>query len=556
MRTIRTIVVDDEEMIRNGIARLIRGCGDEWEIVQTCSDGREALDYLLAGKERIDLLITDVKMPEMDGLTLINEAKRHDPSLMAVVISGYDDFQYAQEAIRQGVADYLLKPIDRALFRQLMAAMKEKIEKARYRSSKWNELEQQSETLAHTKQIQLLSYVTSAGLDIHRLGYWVEEFPKGGYLLINIQLDPPPVKTRGYNAKDWEQFGYAIENIIGELTSKHAASFGGSGWCWRGSDTHLWVLLHDGGKGRVHADTAEGELLSAAAGELTRKVRETISQLTPFTVSAAYGEPIEDLYMLEDAKRQAESLMQYRLIEGGNRSFHAERQAPGKGIERMDAGLGPLAERLKQAVLQPDETAALALAQQCFERLERLESPTAMMAAAQNVYVLLHTVGFEHDLSLQPASLEAKLSAFRKLANLSLMRREVESLIKGLTAAIADSRSCSSVGNQPITQAKLWIDGHLAEELSIKKIADHVFMNPSYFCRVFKQQTGETILDYITRERMGKAKKLLRNPQLKLYDISTQVGYQDVKYFSRLFKQTVGETPSKYRELQQQQPSE
>src|SRR5690606_38416480 len=107
-------------------------------------------------------------------------------------------------------------------------------------------------------------------------------------------------------------------------------------------------------------------------------------------------------------------------------------------------------------------------------------------------------------------------------------------------------RQLSSI--KVIDQAKRWITEHVAEDVTIKKIADHVYMNPTYFSEYFKMQTGETVLDFLTRLRIDYAKELLRDTRLKLHDISGRVGYQDVKYFSKLFKHKLGMTPSQYRE--------
>ena len=108
----------------------------------------------------------------------------------------------------------------------------------------------------------------------------------------------------------------------------------------------------------------------------------------------------------------------------------------------------------------------------------------------------------------------------------------------------------SLMDNQPgsIQQAKEWIDANLGNNITVKKIADHVYMNPTYFCEYFKGITGVTVLDYVTKKRLEKAKELLEVPDIKIYDISASVGYHDSKYFSQLFKKWQGYSPSQYRE--------
>nr|WP_249316549.1 AraC family transcriptional regulator [Bacillus sp. FJAT-50079] len=102
--------------------------------------------------------------------------------------------------------------------------------------------------------------------------------------------------------------------------------------------------------------------------------------------------------------------------------------------------------------------------------------------------------------------------------------------------------------SDPIHQAKAWINNNLSENITIKKLADHVYLNPTYFCEYFKAQTGDTVLNYVTKKRLHEAKELLEKTDLKIYDVATRVGYQDTKYFSRLFKQWTNQSPSQYRE--------
>src|SRR5690606_34403219 len=120
------MIVDDEARIRRSIERMVLQCCAQFDIVATCSDGKEALDYMHSTKGEVDLVITDVKMPEMDGMQFVQEAKKCY-SFSPLFISGYDDFEYLRTALREGAVDYILKPIDRALFRERPLEISENI---------------------------------------------------------------------------------------------------------------------------------------------------------------------------------------------------------------------------------------------------------------------------------------------------------------------------------------------------------------------------------------------------------------------------------------------
>ncbi|QJD86451.1 response regulator transcription factor [Cohnella herbarum] len=538
MQKIRTLIVDDEARIRRGIERLVRSCGEDWEIVATASDGEEALECFHQHQGAIDLLITDVKMPEMDGLTLIKEAKKQY-SFYPLLISGYDDYAYLQTAMREGALDYLLKPVDREQFRSRMAEIRTIINNGRYQTLKRGEMERESEKLKKSRQIQTLSYITSVGIDMTTLGYWVDEFPKGTYVLLSIRMDTLPVKTRSYKANDWKAYFYALENIMTEVLDDQFRQTDRLGWNWRGAESDFWMLLF--------SPDPEYEW-DNAAHDLALRVRSAIQTYTPFSVSVAYGDAIEDLYLLPEAKRQALALMNYRFLNGGNRVFRPLGMSDeGKPAGTGDKDLSPIAQKLKRSVEQGNSAEASEMTKQFFDQLDRLESPAQLQNAVQNAMILIHSAGLESNRGIaNSATLEEELHKAERATNL----QELKTCVKQLTdRVIEDIRKIRENSNlKPVEQAKGWINERLDQEITIKKIADQVYMNPTYFSELFKMQTGETVLDYLTRQRIDRAKELLGDHKLKLQDICGRIGYQDVKYFSRLFKHSTGQTPSKFRE--------
>lgn len=537
MERYKALIVDDEVMIRNGIARIIASCGEEWEVAGAMADGQEALEYIHEHQGDIDLLITDVRMPVMDGLTLIQEAKKNY-DFDSLIISGYDDFQYVKTAMREGAVDYLLKPIDRRQLRERLAEIRRKIEEKRNMKRRWQQLEKQSEQLQYSRQIQLLSYVTSAGLDITRLGYWVEEFPRGCQVLLYISLDALPVKARAFNTRDWAAFDYVLENIIGELMEKAAAKFAGRSWCWRGEQTDHWAMAQ-------LPSPEDEEALMIMVQEAAGEIRQAIGQYTPFTVSIAASDPFSDLYMLPDAAGQAKSLIHYRLIYGGNQFFVSRVSCEASHNINIltHAEMTKMGQRICEEIEKARENAAKERVKELFSRLGQQTSPLQIQRWVQYIYLNVQMAG--NDRELDEEQLEEGLRAIKRAPNLQAMEQMIKQAVIQRIKRIDAYRKSESMG--PIEQAKDWIADHLHEEISIKQIADHVFMSPSYFCRYFKMQTGETILEYITRKRMERAKRLLADPELKVQEVSELVGYLDVKYFSRLFKQWTSKTPTEYR---------
>lgn len=531
--------MDDEKRIRRGIERLVISCGEQFNVLATFANGKEALSFLHNIEGDVDLVITDVKMPEMDGVKFIQEAKKYY-EFSPLFISGYDEFEYLHSALREGAVDYLLKPINRQQLRSRMLEIYEMIINKRQASYVIGDMERKAEKLDEFRQAQILRDVTSTDIDLSRLGYWVDEFPEGQYLLMNVSLDRLPVKARSYTDQDWKAYSFALENIIGEIVSSNRSEAISSSWWWR-YDGDYWVLLHQ-------AKLSEGELLIEASSRLAEQICASIRQYTPFTISVSQSDVIDDLYLLRNAKQNALNLMNYRLIFGGNQTFNAGSidLADHAVTNKIKAMHYQMIQRLNKYIHQTELEESLQQVDHIFERIKEIQSPALIQWLLQYLFIQIHSIWMEYAESVNHSkSLEKALYEVRQIANLSQIKINVTSWINDVIRTIKVSRESEHV--KPIEQAKAWISAHLNENITVARIADQVHMNPTYFCKFFKIQTGETVLDYITKLRMEKAQLLLSDHNLKLQDISGRLGYKDTKYFSKLFKHWSGQTPSQYR---------
>ncbi|EHS59712.1 response regulator transcription factor [Paenibacillus sp. Aloe-11] len=545
MDPIKVLIVDDEPRICRGVERLVTSLGKEWEVVAALGDGQQALRYLDSCGGAVDLLITDIRMPEMDGLTLIQETlKKYE--FFAIVLTGYDDFEYVQSALRGGAADYMLKPIDREQFAVRLEEMKAKIEGRRLERYQRIDSVKKEDLLKRTRQTQALAYITAADTDLTHLGYWVSQFPEERFLLMYISLDSMPVKARTFVDKDWKAYFYALENIITEVTEESQREIGGASWVWKGEHSEFWALL------ALPVESAFEELHSRAE-EAGERICRAVRSFTPFTVSVGYGDWIEDLYLLPMIKRQCMAAVQHRLLNGGNKVFRFEDTAE-EGRERNeDGGLAALLQKIKRSIEQAEPDRTESECRQLFSRIEGYSSPARIREAAANLMLLIHSTLLESGGEKGVAkSVENALQAVQEAVNLQELRRAVITEARGAAEALVEARTQQNI--KPVEAAKAWIQENLGSSLTIKKIADAVYLNPTYFCEYFKLQTGETVLDYVTRMRMEQARRLLQDPGCKQQEVSRSVGYQDVKYFSRLFKQHFGQLPSHYRDSRQQAP--
>ncbi|MFC5732291.1 helix-turn-helix domain-containing protein [Cytobacillus gottheilii] len=540
MQNIRTIVVDDEARIRRGIERLVKSFGEEWEIVGTYSDGREAYENIINNHIHVDLVITDVKMPEMDGLSFIRELKKSH-SFFAFFISGFDDFQYLQSAIREGAVNYILKPIDRKQFRSELDKVKEKIMNKRKEQHELEVVYKKASLVTYTKQVQLLSEMTWMDhTDVSMLN-WDNEFPNGKYRLAYISVDQAEAKNKQLQSREYDVWNFAIENIIEETLMHQLQDDQVRRWWWHNGKYNYWLLLNENSK---ESDFS----FSETAYQVLNIVQENINIYTPYTVSIAVGNEFEDIRQLLSNKNKLLSLLQFRIIQGGNHIFRSDLIK--NELEKSSKGIPPSiyirAQQIMHWIEQENNKKADEALQTFFDELDHLSSPSLVEEALHYLFIKITNLWMDKDgYCVEPYILTEAMNMMKYATSFDHLKEETACWIIGMMNKI---QSLSNKQPDSIQQVKKWIDEHLGENITVKRIADLVYMNPTYFCEYFKNNTGITVLDYVTQKRLEKAKELLEIPDLKIYDISDAVGYHDTKYFSKLFKKWHGNTPSQYRE--------
>lgn len=541
MTTIRTIIVDDEARIRRGIERLVKSLGDEWDIIGTYSDGKEAYETIINNNMKVDLVITDVKMPEMDGLSFVKELKKTH-SFFAFFISGFDDFQYLQRAIREGAINYILKPIDREQFRIEIQEVKEKVMKKREVQQELDDVYEKASKLTYTRQVQLLSEMTwMEDKDVSVLN-WNEEFPMGNYKLVYISIDQVTTKKKELESEELEIWSIAIEKLLEETLTNEFTDANVMTWWWRNGKFNYWLLLNEQAQMDINS-------FSTLTEQFIKKLQHNINQSTHYTASVAIGIEFQDIMQLPSYKNQLLSLLQFRIIQGGNNIFKSDliKNEFGQRPKGISSGIYMYTQQIMYRIEQQDEKKVMENLQTYFDEIETISSPSLLEEAIHYLFIKIVNMWMDNDGYCEDPYLLAEAMQITKQAtSFNELKERTKFWIMGMMSKI---QSLTDTQPDTIKQAKHWINDNLGDNITVKKIADHVYMNPTYFCEYFKNSTGVTVLDYITKKRLMKAKELLEIPDIKIYDISSSVGYHDAKYFSQLFKKWQGYSPSQYRDL-------
>lgn len=514
----RAIIVDDEPRVRRGLTSLIPKLDPEWTVVGEAKNGLEALD--LVRKEMPDLVITDIRMPRMNGLDLLSALKEYP--VHVVILSGYGFFEYAQTAIKFGAFDYLLKPVKPPEIQSLLQRLKERqrvgessAEPARHplNFSKWwkDWLLEAEEAAAYAGKLKSLLPEDAGELQV-----------------MAVEIDRYEELIGEEQWGDKQLVAFAVRNVIQDLMAEKR-------------ETRLLPLFAHGSRlvYLLCGQTFGPEAASRLVGEVRRWVKISIS-IGLSGRTREFGElPI--LY------RQAMEALRDKWIRGeGIVSRHEDsagfaKEALGYPVELDDA--------ICRDVRAGDREKALEGLERFLRQLKREElSYPVFQRFALQLLSSVYRIVYENRID---DGAFKEMSRPRDLFRREFALDEYKAFMTEWIGAVVDSleEKRKMRNNRTIEKAVEFIRAHYSKDISLEEVAQHAGMSGSYFSTFFKQETGDNFIDYLTRLRIDKAKSLMTDAELRLYEISQLVGYQDVKYFSRLFKRHVGATPAEYRQF-------
>lgn len=516
----RVLIVDDEPVSRNGIYAFIDWEKEGMQAEDDCANGLEAL----AALERcpFDILITDIKMPLMNGIQLIKEALELYPWLKVILISSYSDFEYVKEGLKLGAVDYLLKPTLEpeellAVLRRCVSMLEDEREKARERNdylqgAMYRErkvLEQEIKRLI----VQGQRSSSSTG--------WAPAWLDKSYVCVYLMLD---------GADEWrENHGYLYVQLLLEEFQERFYVQVEEGAALLVSESCMFLIFPE------EEGDAEQRILQ------WKKVLQTereISTSVGFTVEQGTGSILKGF-------AESRGACQRRFFEGLGGLFKLNaienRYGPTSAKTQAHFDWAPFYKIIRDG---DPVSSAVEFA------LERWKSGALSPEQVKQEACSLLTGAYQL-LSDAESLLPEQLDLLRRAETLeqlaALLTDQLEETGKPFIPKPADN----GYGGQLITKALEYIADHYTENLTLQGMADIVHVSKSYFSLLFKKQTGRNFIDYLIELRIWEAKQLLAQNDSKIYDVAKAAGFKDVKYFSKAFKKGTGFTPMEYREKHQ-----
>lgn len=522
----RALIVDDEKHVREGIKILGAWEQNGIDEIYEAGNGEEAIH--LIQKYKPEIIFSDMKMPKMDGVLLLEWIKENQSTSKTIVVTGYDDYHYMRKAIHFGSSDYLLKPIDPEILNQTLETAvdewkKEALNRAKIVSS--------SQLINEMKPVYRDRKLTKLLNNDHLKEDLYKDFgiPQScNYQTALVQMNG---KTIEAFQGDRDLAYFTILNIINEIMREHEC---GVGFRYLSNKGEVVIIFWN------RFEKIE---------ELLKQIYKTIQSMMDISCPIVLGKLVTKSSQLFDSYLHAKQLLfTSNILDNREHRVYVEDALPSPALKNLmdysanielavQAGeIGAFEEVIHQISMDFTENHFLSLKQ---------------LLHSENEYLVISNRWFKHyhlpvktgeDIHKRIDLFFDQNGTFQLEEYKQRKKREIAIFLKKV------KRSTEQKNSNIIYEIEKYLQANFDRDVKLQEISDHFYMSREYISRKFKQEFNVNISDYIVKFRMKKAKSLLKNSQLKIYEIANMIGYQDDKYFRKVFKKVEGITPNEYRE--------
>lgn len=514
----KIFVVEDEFAIREGIRNMMSYNNSNYTLCGEAADGEMALAMIQ--ELRPDILITDIKMPFMDGLELSKIVKRTMPWISIIILSGYDEFDFARDAISIGVDEYLLKPVGAAELFAVLNKVIVRIEEEKKQRTDIEILHRELSSSTHTTKNQFLDKLVMGALNTTDA---LTEAQKADidliaryYIVLNVQID---ANGTGYNDL------LEVKGCINRLLKDRGDIIP----FFRNEDNFLLIV-----KGTSKEDIDQG------AYELANGLKHEYETKTDAILTIGLGSITDRIGGISksflDSKKAIKflSIFKQGQIIGIN-DIETEPMKASYMVKEHDS----IDEKLKYASRKdiPD------IISHYTKSIDKSNSQSVLFIYYILMDIVIASSRLITELGGETHSIIPEADNLALLFDIACSEEAFNSFVISLLERVIDFRdSCQDMryGNV-IRKARKYInDNYSSSSLSLNTVATEVALSPNHFSTIFSQETGETFIEYLTHTRIEQAKILLNTTSMRLADIAVAVGYNEPHYFSYLFKKNVG----------------
>ncbi len=524
---LKVFLVEDECLVREGLRDNIPWKELGYEFVGEAADGEMAVPMIR--KTKPDLLITDIKMPFMDGLDLSRLVAKELPNTKIIIVSGYDDFEYARKAIELGVEQYLLKPITKAALTETLKNVKEKLDREQEQRDYLEMFTNESQEYEQFARRKFFEHMVDGSMSVNEIYDKAEELglsvASSAYNIVLFMLNPEVIAG---------EYSEAAASRMDELFLEMSQNDSYLLFRW---NMMSYAIL-------VKSDAENVKSVTEECVELIRRKCEELGSGMDWYVAA--GTPVERLSALPQCFKDANRILSFRHMSPKE---HILGNTVNVGDELMNISsldVGMVDPMIIRSFLQTGLAEEIdSFVEGYFSNIESAANSMMfrqymLLSVRFNAAIMVGEFGHDKDEFM------SKLPVLDPEMNLEETKSYVKKVLD-MAIALRDIESQSRYHSMMKTALEFIALNYADDSLSLNHVAKAVNVSANYFSAVFSQEMGMTFIEYLTDYRMNMAKKLLRQTAMRSGEIAGEVGYRDPRYFSFLFKKTVGCTPRDYR---------
>ncbi|WP_069998005.1 response regulator [Cellulosilyticum sp. I15G10I2] len=531
----KVLIIDDEPTIRKGLINIINWrkfqceiCGEAWDGV----DGLEKMEEL-----KPDIVFVDISMPEIDGLTLIKRAKKIVPHSKFIILSGYREFTYMQEAIKIGAFDYILKP---SSIEELCEVIKRAVIELKYQKEDQLEIRKLKkcfeESIPLLKEKLLYDIIFQINIneeDINE-GFELYGLQIKDFVMMIIEIDEESEKKEPYQRQLY-QFG--IINTVEEMFAE---------------DFKIEkIVLNSKQMAFIVLPVQNKDLLIESVYKKASSIQQLVESCFDFTVTIAISTKGKGVEKLHEKMMECKNGLSYRFYMGDS-SIILYRDLD--GFYKTEDSL--LTEGYDKSLYEAiktgnEENVKRILIQIKNKVVETSIEPEHIKTFYWNLIYEINNIRIAiKNLETSDKEVIKDISSLYRMIETATHIRDLHELLEQVAGNVVNriNKYNKKSINQILQNAMKYICDHYAMSVTLNELAEHTYVSTYYLSRMFKKELGKNFVEYLSEVRIEKAKELLKDNKYKTYEIAELVGIQDPHYFSKIFKKYVNMTPTEYRE--------
>lgn len=526
----KVLIVDDEFRIGMLIKKLIRWDALSMECMDVVDNGETALQIIK--EEAPDVVITDIRMPRINGLDMINMAKESHGNIKFVVVSGYKEFEYAHRALQYGVDDYILKPVNEE---ELNKVLRKIYNELVISEEQYKERQKMKETLSESRQIIKRDFLKNI---IEQETEFEEKDARVSmegevYRGIDIKLD-----YVDYNRQDKKQDKLTLDRIVATVEGILKTVAEEVLICEK-ENLHIYCLFN--------YDYSKAKTIKNSINDILSEIKEQLIGFEQYEITIGVGTERTEFGEIRFSIKEAFRAVGNRIKLGTGRLIYAENIISADRNRMMD-----LIERYHENILTSIETYSEERLDNCINQIysefmlkDNEDFSQCYEIAEELSRIFFVNIDIDQDEMLQ---IRRRLwNNCQHCYSIIQLKKLLKNELGGYLSVV--SQMAETEFAKPIRRAKKYMDEHYGERIVLEDIAKIVDLNPVYFSVLFKKETGMNFSSYLVNIRMEKAKEMICSTNDTIAAIGEKVGYKDARYFSQTFAKIVGIKPALYRKI-------